>query len=1167
MSAFRLVALAALLAGPDSLAGEVLTNGSFEEGQKSPAGWRLEGEGAWEKAGRSGQRSVGVAGTGQDSGFWRTTGLRFRPGQLYELSFWAKADKAAPGCIISGPSFCNRDFRTSTDWQEHRFAFLAPQEPGDAYLRLGQWHVATRVLFDDVALRPAQAVHERIGDLVLGEGEQVDGHTYSFAAPLGGHGANYSRPLESFRCGFNSNRWTFHHGARVVYRHAIGGHAQSAASVEVTSSWFRSGAGVIAASTDRRRWTEIGRIEGLGTVRAEVPGKLLPADEVFVRITATGKEADTRDSKPGDFQVHAYTYTATVDADLGQHAGSTAYAVVERDDPRFPVRLLALPSARPDSKLTLEIKNDTPDAASFVVRADIAAEGESRPASAVRLAANGNTTSRMTMDLALRRPGENVLTIAVREEDDEVFRATATRRVPILHDASYGHWLAGPEPVGLWWCEGTRKVSRSRPLPAPPAGKVMPLTFQAARNEYEPAQLVLRPKARIEGLRIEVLPLKGKNGVFDPKHIRLDRVEYVHLTRPTDRKGARGWWPDPLPPFEQGCTLEGGRNHPLWLTLYVPPDQPAGDYGGTIRLRAGEWAADVPVHLRVYDFALPETASLQTGFGLRTSAIRRYHNLESRQELRQVLDLYFQNFAAHRIAPYDPAPLDPIRVSFSTGPWEGGAIERETVHEGKRALKVADDRDNASVAAHNTRPIPVDVSKRYRFSWWVKTAKPDQPYLVTLQQYDADDKWIWGNNIDMLRQGRGEWEQVSVTIPGGGNRPFNKKAKSVRISLRPVPYSEKGEGTGTAWFDDLSLRLADGGPNLLADPGFEAEPEELKATVDFAAWDKAAARTLGELGFNSFRHKLRGLGGGTFHARRKGRIGPYVQGTPEYEKLMASQGHQIVEHLKAKGWLERAYCYWFDEPAPKDYAFVAEGMDLIERAAPGLTRFLTEQPEAELFGHVDLWCPVVSRIDPETIAERKAHGERFWWYLCCGPKAPYIGLFIDRPAIDLRVWAWLSRKWGVEGQLVWTTNYWTSRCAFPPPKIQNPWEDPMSYVSGYGREPGTIGYWGNGDGRFLYPPNRDIEHDPKKYLCGPVNSLRWEMLREGLEDYEYFVLLDQAIARARRQGLDQALLAEAERLATVPDRIIADDKTYSADPQPLVRHRQRMAETIERLGK
>jgi len=356
------------------------------------------------------------------------------------------------------------------------------------------------------------------------------------------------------------------------------------------------------------------------------------------------------------------------------------------------------------------------------------------------------------------------------------------------------------------------------------------------------------------------------------------------------------------------------------------------------------------------------------------------------------------------------------------------------------------------------------------------------------------------------------------------------------------------------------------GPNLITDGGFEQGAGELKATIDFAAFDRECEKWLGEGGFNAVLIGLKGMAGGTFFSRHPGRIGGFVQGSPEYEKLMASQGSQIVEHLKAKGWLDKAYMYWFDEPEPRDYDFVIDGMKLLKRAAPGLTRMLTEQPEPPLYGHVDLWCPVVSAVKPEAIAERRKAGERFWWYLCCGPHAPYIGLFIDHPAVDLRVWAWLSRKWGVTGQLVWTSNYWTSPAAFPPPDLQNPWADPMSYCSGYDFTPGKIGYWGNGDGRFLYPPNRDPKADKAKRLEGPVNSIRWEMLREGIEDYELFGLLDGLIARAKASGKAAALLPEAEKLAQVPDDVIKDDRTYSKDPQPLLAHRRRVAEMVEKLG-
>ena len=71
--------------------------------------------------------------------------------------------------------------------------------------------------------------------------------------------------------------------------------------------------------------------------------------------------------------------------------------------------------------------------------------------------------------------------------------------------------------------------------------------------------------------------------------------------------------------------------------------------------------------------------------------------------------------------------------------------------------------------------------------------------------------------------------------------------------------------------------------------------------------------------------------------------------------MFASQVQQIETHLREKGWLDMAYVYWFDEPDPKDYEFVANGMKRLEKYAPGLTRMITEQPSGEFDAHVNVW--------------------------------------------------------------------------------------------------------------------------------------------------------------------------------------------------------------------
>ena len=46
---------------------------------------------------------------------------------------------------------------------------------------------------------------------------------------------------------------------------------------------------------------------------------------------------------------------------------------------------------------------------------------------------------------------------------------------------------------------------------------------------------------------------------------------------------------------------------------------------------------------------------------------------------------------------------------------------------------------------------------------------------------------------------------------------------------------------------------------------------------------------------------------------------------------------RMVEHrMKDRGWIDKAFTYWFDEPDPKDYEFVVAGNKRIKAAAPGL---------------------------------------------------------------------------------------------------------------------------------------------------------------------------------------------------------------------------------------
>ncbi|MBI2929255.1 MAG: DUF4091 domain-containing protein [Verrucomicrobia bacterium] len=354
------------------------------------------------------------------------------------------------------------------------------------------------------------------------------------------------------------------------------------------------------------------------------------------------------------------------------------------------------------------------------------------------------------------------------------------------------------------------------------------------------------------------------------------------------------------------------------------------------------------------------------------------------------------------------------------------------------------------------------------------------------------------------------------------------------------------------------------------DVRFTGEGASQQARVDFTKFDRAATKWLDEFHFNTFQLPLRGMGGGTFHSRHLGELEGFKEGTPDHARLFQDYLSQIERHLRARGWLGKAFTYWFDEPDPKDYEFVVEGMKRIKAAAPGIRRMLTEQPEPALMGHVEIWCGLTPEWTPEKVRARRAVGEEVWWYICTGPKAPYVTEFIDHAGTELRLWPWQSWQYGVSGLLIGATIYWNSSCAYPAPQLQNPWRDPMSWVSGYDTPVGTMRSWGNGDGRFLYPPRRDPNTAQEPCLDEPINSLRWENLRDGMEDYEYFWLLEREVKRVEALNRDSLnretkLVREGKELLAVPPGVSRDLTHFTTDPGPMLAHRDRVAGMIERL--
>lgn len=741
-----------------------------------------------------------------------------------------------------------------------------------------------------------------------------------------------------------------------------------------------------------------------------------------------------------------------------------------------------------------------------------------------------------------------------------LFAQLALSSPPPTEAGGYGYALSRDSVCLVWWAEGVYKIMRQTPVPSASGSSV---ELFAARNEPESFLLVVRPTRRLNNFRVEASGFTGTPGrMIAGSAVSIKHVAYVKVTKPTGGIGIPLEWPDPLPPYEGPSTAYADENNPLWITVHVPENASPGVYRGQIRLSADAWNKDVPVTLTVWGFALPPRAHMRSSFGVDPGNIRLYHNLETDEEVRQVTDLYYRALKESRLCPTAPLQLYPMHVKVNGVDWEGGEFVTDTVHGGKTALKLSDNSVAGFSEGACKDTIAVEHDSAYELSLFAKTAAPGADYTVLVKCYNAEGEYLPFENIQRTLKGSPSWKEEKIEVGG-----FSPEVRSVTVHLFPTFRDGQGAGTGTAYFDDVAFRMKrGGGENLLPGGDFEADIDRMSVAVDFSEFDKGARRYLDEFGFNSFDLTLEGLPSGTFYSQSLGIFSGFRQRTPEYEKLMKQYLSQVQDHLEKNGWLGKEYLYWFDEPEKENYPFVREGMEIIHRAAPKLTRFITEMsPGPDIMDVSEISCTIWHHVDSAAVAKLSGGGREFWSYLCCQPRTPWLSLFIDNEAVNLRLWPWISYQYHLSGILVWSATYWNSPEASPKDYLQSPWKDPMSYVTSYGQAQGQINTWGNGDGRFLYPPNRDPNTDKHKYLTGPVNSLRLEILREGLQDYEYFLLLEKAVKNAG--GARRKLAEEGRSLLHFPPDIFRSGQDYNKDPKVLLEHRMKIARVLDELSR
>lgn len=232
-----------------------------------------------------------------------------------------------------------------------------------------------------------------------------------------------------------------------------------------------------------------------------------------------------------------------------------------------------------------------------------------------------------------------------------------------------------------------------------------------------------------------------------------------------------------------------------------------------------------------------------------------------------------------------------------------------------------------------------------------------------------------------------------------------------------------------------------------------------------------------------------------------------------------------VEHLDEKGWLDRMWTYSTDEPwlngGAETWARVIREAGLLHEASDLWEgHVLVTGPMYEGAEEVvDIWCPVNAMYDKwfwvrddyagrGDYDEHLANNGELWFYNCNANFPPFPGYDIDTTiGYEPRILKWGSWFEKATGFLHWHTNIWH----YVEPWLE--WRSTDAFGDVFAR---------HGDGMLMYPGDSDGYHVDVQgnpiptgipewlHIDGPIMSFRVKQIRDGLEDWELFIMAEKA---------------------------------------------------------
>ena len=201
-----------------------------------------------------------------------------------------------------------------------------------------------------------------------------------------------------------------------------------------------------------------------------------------------------------------------------------------------------------------------------------------------------------------------------------------------------------------------------------------------------------------------------------------------------------------------------------------------------------------------------------------------------------------------------------------------------------------------------------------------------------------------------------------------------------------------------------------------------------------------------------------------------------IPGTPEHEAFWGPFLADFEKHVAAKGWLGRVYIA-IDERSREELMASAT---VLKRYAPGLKIQMAGNRPPSTFEGIEIHnysqgmrANYVTKEFKDEVKVRRAKGFTTTTYICCNPPRP--NTFTFSPYAEQQWLGLYAAAQGFDGMLRWAAFNWP--------------RDPL-FDTSFNPHHGS---WAPGDTFLVYP--------------GPRLSVRWENLRDSIENFEKIRIL------------------------------------------------------------